>query len=53
MTIKDRIKQLEDKLDLLMNNHLKHIDDRLRRQEWLSWSVMILVVGIAFQQMMF
>ena len=46
-----RIKKLEDKLDLLMNNHLKHIEDRMKRQEWLSWGLMVLVVGIAFNTM--
>jgi hypothetical protein len=51
MTLKDRIKQLEDKIDLLMNNHLSHLDGRMKRQEWLSWGLMVLLIGIAFQSM--
>ena len=51
MTLKDRIKQLEDKLELLMSNHLKHMDDRLKRQEWLSWALMVLMIGVAFKTM--
>ena len=46
-----RIKKLEDKLDLLMNNHLKHIEDRIKRTEWLQWSMMLLLLGIAWNVM--
>lgn len=51
MTLKDRIKQLEDKLELLMSNHLKHMDDRIKRTEWLQWSMMVLLLGIAWNVM--
>ena len=51
MTIKDRIQQLEDKINMLMNNHLKHMDDRIRRTEWLQWSMMLLLLGIAWNVM--
>ena len=51
MTLKERISKLEDKLELLMSNHLKHMDDRMKRQEWLSWGLLVLMVGIAFNTM--
>jgi hypothetical protein len=51
MTLKDRIKQLEDKIDLLMNNHLSHMDGRIKRTEWLQWGMLVLLIGIAFRTM--
>jgi len=51
MKLSDRIQLLEEKLNLLINNHLKHIDDRIKRTEWLQWSMFVLLLGIAWNVM--
>jgi hypothetical protein len=51
MKLSDRIQLIEEKLNLLMNNHLKHMEDRIKRTEWLQWSMILLLLGIAWNVM--
>ena len=52
MKLSDRIQLIEEKLNLLMNNHLKHMEDRIKRTEWLQWSMILLLLGIAWNVML-
>jgi len=51
MTLKERIQRLEDKINLLMNNHLSHLDGRIRRNEWLLYTIIFFLLGISFKLM--
>lgn len=51
MTIKERLYKLEQKIDLLMNNHLSHMDGRIKRNEWLLYTVIFFLLGISFKLM--
>ncbi len=51
MTLKDRIQRIEDKLNLLMNNHLSHMDGRIKRNEWLLYTILFFLLGISFKLM--
>ena len=51
MTIKERLYKLEQKIDLLMNNHLTHMDGRIKRNEWLLYTVIFFLLGISFKLM--
>lgn len=51
MTIKERLYKLEQKLDLLMNNHLTHMDGRIKRNEWLLYTILFFLLGISFKLM--
>ena len=51
MTLKERIQRLEDKINLLMNNHLSHMDGRIKRNEWLLYTIIFFLLGISFKLM--
>ena len=51
MTLKERIQRLEDKINLLMNNHLSHMDGRIKRNEWLLYTILFFLLGISFKLM--
>jgi len=51
MTLKERIQRIEDKLNLLMNNHLSHMDGRIKRNEWLLYTILFFLLGISFKIM--
>ena len=51
MTLKDRIQRIEDKLNLLMNNHLSHMDGRIKRNEWLLYTILFFLLGISIKLM--
>jgi len=51
MTLKERIQRIEDKLNLLMNNHLSHMDGRIKRNEWLLYTILFFLLGISFKLM--
>lgn len=51
MTLKERIQRIEDKLNLLMNNHLSHMDGRIKRNEWLLYTIIFFLLGISFKLM--
>jgi hypothetical protein len=49
MTVKERLYKLEQKLTLLMTNHLPHMDSRLKRNEWLLYTILFFLLGISFK----
>jgi len=51
MTLKERIQRLEDKINLLMENHLSHMDGRIKRNEWLLYTIIFFLLGISFKLM--
>jgi len=51
MTLKERIQRLEDKINLLMSNHLTHMDGRIKRNEWLLYTILFFLLGISFKLM--
>lgn len=51
MTLKERIQRLEDKINLLMENHLAHMDGRIKRNEWLLYTIIFFLLGISFKLM--
>jgi len=51
MTLKERIQRLEDKINLLMDNHLAHMDGRIKRNEWLLYTIIFFLLGISFKLM--
>ena len=51
MTIKERLYKLEQKINLLMNNHLTHMDGRIKRNEWLLYTIIFFLLGISFKLM--
>jgi hypothetical protein len=51
MTLKERIQRLEDKINLLMSNHLTHMDGRIKRNEWLLYTIIFFLLGISFKLM--
>lgn len=51
MTLKERIQRIEDKLNLLINNHLSHMDSRIKRNEWLLYTILFFLLGISFKIM--
>ena len=51
MTLKERIQRLEDKISLLMDNHLSHMDGRIKRNEWLLYTIIFFLLGISFKLM--
>ena len=51
MTIKERLYKLEQKINLLMNNHLAHLDGRIRRNEWLLYTILMFLIGISWKVM--
>jgi hypothetical protein len=51
MTLKERIQRIEDKLNLLINNHLSHMDGRIKRNEWLLYTILFFLLGISFKLM--
>ena len=51
MTIKERLYKLEQKIDLLMNNHLEHLDGRIKRNEWLLYTIIFFLLGISWKMM--
>ena len=51
MTLKERIQRLEDKINLLMDNHLSHMDGRIKRNEWLLYTIIFFLLGISFKLM--
>jgi len=51
MTLKERIQRIEDKLNLLINNHLSHMDGRIKRNEWLLYTILFFLLGISFKIM--
>lgn len=51
MTLKERIQRLEDKINLLMHNHLSHMDGRIKRNEWLLYTIIFFLLGISFKLM--
>jgi hypothetical protein len=51
MTLKERIQRIEDKLNLLIDNHLSHMDGRIRRNEWLLYTIIFFLLGISFKLM--
>lgn len=51
LTIKERLYRLEQKIDLLMNNHLSHMDGRIKRNEWLLYTILFFLLGISWKMM--
>lgn len=51
LTIQQRLQRLEDKINLLMNNHLEHLDGRIRRNEWLLYTIIFFLLGISWKMM--
>jgi len=51
MTLKERIQRIEDKLNLLIDNHLSHMDGRIKRNEWLLYTILFFLLGISFKIM--
>ena len=51
MTLKERIQRLEDKINILMENHLSHMDGRIKRNEWLLYTIIFFLLGISFKLM--
>lgn len=51
LTIKERLYRLEQKINLLMNNHLSHLDGRIRRNEWLLYTILFFLLGISWKMM--
>ena len=51
MTLKERIQRLEDKINILMDNHLSHMDGRIKRNEWLLYTIIFFLLGISFKLM--
>ena len=51
LTIKERLYKLEQKINLLMSNHLTHMDSRIRRNEWLLYTILFFLLGISWKLM--
>ena len=51
LTIKERLYKLEQKINLLMNNHLTHMDSRIRRNEYLLYTILFFLLGISWKLM--
>jgi len=51
LNIKERLYKLEQKIDLLMNNHLSHLDGRIKRNEWLLYTILFFLLGISWKMM--
>ena len=51
LNIKERLYKLEQKIDLLMNNHLSHMDGRIKRNEWLLYTILFFLLGISWKMM--
>ena len=49
LNIKERLYKLEQKIELLMSNHLRHMDGRIKRNEWLLYTVLMFLIGISFK----
>ena len=45
LILNGKIKLLDQKIDLLMNNHLKHIEDRINTIYKVLWLVVTLSMG--------
>ena len=45
LILNGKIKLLDQKIDLLMNNHLKHIEDRINTIYKVLWLVVTLSIG--------
>jgi len=51
LSIQQRLQRLEDKINLLMNNHLSHLDGRIKRNEWLLYTILFFLLGISWKMM--
>ena len=51
LTIQQRLQRLEDKINLLMTNHLTHLDGRIRRNEYLLYTILFFLLGISWKIM--
>ena len=49
--IKERLFKLEQKINVLMNNHLTHMDSRIRRNEYLLYTILFFLLGISWKLM--
>lgn len=49
MTTKERLYKLEQKINLLINNHMAHLDARVKRNEWLLYTILMFLIGISFK----
>ncbi len=46
LILNGKIKLLDQKIDLLMNNHLKHIEDKMNTIYKVLWFIVTLSVGV-------
>jgi len=51
LSIQQRLQRFEDKINLLMNNHLSHLDGRIKRNEWLLYTILFFLLGISWKMM--
>ncbi len=51
LSIQQRLQRLEDKINLLMTNHLSHLDSRIKRNEWLLYTIIFFLLGISWKMM--
>jgi hypothetical protein len=51
VTIKERLYKLEQKINLMLENHLPHMEDRVKRTEWLMYTIIVLMLGISFKML--
>lgn len=49
MTTKERLYKLEQKINLMINNHMAHLDSRVKRNEWLLYTILMFLIGISFK----
>ncbi|NBW11132.1 MAG: hypothetical protein EBR82_24190 [Caulobacteraceae bacterium] len=46
LILNGKIKLLDQKIDLLMNNHLKHIEDKMNTIYKVLWFIVTLSIGV-------
>ena len=47
LILNGKLKLLDQKIDLLMNNHLKHIEDKINTIYKVLWFIVTLSIGVA------